>query len=158
MIIDDIKRLVLATSEHLPKHQLKLATAESCTGGGLSYWLTSVPGCSAWFDRGFVTYSNEAKIEMLGVDPHIIESFGAVSEETARAMAEGALNHSEANISISITGIAGPDGGSADKPVGTVWIAWAKKDNTICEPYLFPGDRQAIRLQTIAKALEKLLA
>src|SRR3990167_5136864 len=98
---------------------LLLATAESCTGGGLSYWITSVPGSSDWYERGFVTYSNAAKIEMLGVRSATLEKFGAVSEEIAREMALGALAHSKANVSIAVTGIAGPDGGTPDKPVGT---------------------------------------
>jgi len=157
-MIDTVKSLVLATAQVLKQNHLTLVTAESCTGGGLSYWLTSMPGSSDWFERGFVTYSNAAKVEMLGVNPKTIEEFGAVSAQTVREMAEGALHHSHADISIAITGVAGPAGGSPEKPVGTVWIAWAKKSTATQElVQLFPGDRQTIRLHAIAKALEKLL-
>src|SRR3990167_3251020 len=117
---DAIAKLAIATGIALKKHHLTLATAESCTGGGLSYWLTSVPHSSQWFERGFITYSNAAKIELLQVNPATLETFGAVSEPTAREMAEGALKHSQAKLSIAITGTAGPDGGTALKPVGTV--------------------------------------
>ncbi|OGT47839.1 MAG: damage-inducible protein CinA [Gammaproteobacteria bacterium RIFCSPHIGHO2_12_FULL_41_20] len=139
----------------LKKHQWQIVTAESCTGGGLAYWLTTTPGSSAWFDRGFVTYSNAAKIEQLAVDIQIIEKYGAISAETAREMAEGALTHSHAQLSCAITGIAGPDGGTAQKPVGTVWFAWAGTSlpTQTCLK-VFTGDRTAIRHQAIAFALE----
>ncbi len=157
-MINSLKVLVLEAAAALTQHGLTLATAESCTGGGLSYWLTSVPGSSDWFERGFVTYSNAAKVAMLGVPAKTIEQFGAVSSETVREMAEGALRNSHANISIAITGVAGPAGGSPEKPVGTVWIAVAKKGTPTQEQgYLFSGDRQDIRLQAIASALEKLV-
>lgn len=157
-MIDTVKKLVLETANRLKQGQLTLATAESCTGGGLSYWLTSLPGSSDWFDRGFITYSNTAKIDMLGVAAKTIETFGAVSAQTAKEMAEGALRYSKADISVAITGVAGPTGGTPEKPVGTVWIAWAKKGTASqAQVFLFPGDRQAIRLQAIAQALEKLL-
>ncbi len=157
-MIDTVKALVLETAQALKQSHLKLVTAESCTGGGLSYWLTSVPGSSDWFERGFVTYSNAAKVEMLGVNAKTIEEFGAVSAQTVREMVEGALRHSHADIGIAITGIAGPAGGASEKPVGTVWIAWAKQGATTQEHVkFFPGDRQAIRLHTIAYALEKTL-
>ena len=142
----------------LKKESLMLTTAESCTGGGLSYWITSTPGSADWFDRGFVTYSNAAKIEMLGVKPKTIEMFGAVSKETVQEMAEGALQRSHAQISIAITGIAGPSGGSTEKPVGTVWIAWAKPSSPLqTAKYVFPGGRQKVRTDAIKTALEKLL-
>ncbi len=157
-MINAIKSLVLETAQVLKQQGLTLATAESCTGGGLSYWLTSVPGSSDWFERGFVTYSDVAKVEMLSIRRTTLETFGAVSAETAREMAEGALKHSHADLSIAITGIAGPTGGTPDKPVGTVWIAWAKQDGaTIEEMRIFSGDRQDIRLHAIAIALEKLI-
>lgn len=157
-MINTIKKLVLDVSKELTQHGLKLVTAESCTGGGLSYWLTSVPGSSDWLERGFVTYSDASKVEILGVNPLTLETAGAVSEQTAREMAEGALSKSHADISIAITGIAGPTGGSSEKPVGTVWIAWARRDvPTLAEVTIFPGDRQEIRLRSIASALEKLL-
>ncbi|VVC76250.1 Nicotinamide-nucleotide amidohydrolase PncC [Aquicella siphonis] len=157
-MIETLKKLVLETARTLQERGYILTTAESCTGGGLSYWLTSVPGSSDWFDRGYVTYSNDAKTEMLQVDPVILENQGAVSEAAARAMAEGALRNSRANISIAITGIAGPDGGTAEKPVGTVWIAWSGKYfNTLAQHFVFTGDRQSIRLASMASALEKLI-
>lgn len=153
-----IEQLLLHIANQLKNNQLVLATAESCTGGGLSYILTSLPGSSEWFERGFVTYSNEAKIQMLGVNESTLSIHGAVSEATVKEMAEGALKHSRANLSIAITGIAGPDGGTSDKPVGTVWIAWAKNNTaTLTERYYFGGNRETIRKQSIMKAMEKLL-
>lgn len=157
-MLDRLKELVLQVSDTLNQLHLKLTTAESCTGGGLSYWLTSVPGSSAWFDRGFVTYSNSAKMEMLDVNEETLATEGAVSEMAAREMAEGAYAHSEAELSIAITGIAGPDGGIHEKPVGTVWIAWTiQNKSTYCKSFLFTGDRQQIRIQAMASALEQLL-
>ncbi|MBV9575008.1 MAG: CinA family protein [Gammaproteobacteria bacterium] len=157
-MIEKIKQLVLETAEILTQQQLMLATAESCTGGGLSYWLTSVPGSSAWFDRGFVTYSNAAKIDMLEIETALLQQFGAVSQEIACDMAQKTLQKSLATVSIAITGIAGPEGGSEQKPVGTVWIAWGRRHHApYCEKNIFAGDRQQIRLATIAKALEKLV-
>lgn len=153
-----IEQLVTETSKLLLQHRLKLATAESCTGGGLSYWLTTSPGSSDWFERGFVTYSNAAKIDLLGVSAATLAQSGAVSAETASAMAEGALQNSQAEVSIAITGIAGPSGGTAEKPIGTVWIAWAQQDRpTQTECYVFTGDRQAIRTRAIEQALTGLL-
>lgn len=157
-MINTVKELVLEAARELKQRGLKVATAESCTGGGLSYWLTSVPGSSDWFERGFVTYSNEAKIEMLGIPDHTMRKYGAVSNETACAMALGALHHSHTDMAVAITGIAGPDGGSENKPVGTVWIAWTHLNTEVtAEVNVFPGDRQNIRLCSIAKALEKIL-
>lgn len=157
-MIEKIKQLVLDTARTLTQRQLMLATAESCTGGGLSYWLTSVPGSSAWFDRGFITYSNAAKIDLLAVAPLTLQQFGAVSRETVYEMAKNTLQKSRADVSIAITGIAGPEGGSEQKPVGTVWIAWAMRHVApYCEITVFAGDRQQIRLASIAKALEILL-
>jgi nicotinamide-nucleotide amidase len=121
--IRDLAKHVL---QKATEEALLIATAESCTGGLVAAELTAIPGCSSVFERGFVTYSNEAKAEMLGVDPALIEKNGAVSKEVAIAMAEGALKHSGASLSVAITGIAGPDGGSAEKPVGLVYIAAAK--------------------------------
>jgi len=135
-----------------------LATAESCTGGGLSYAITAIPGSSDWFDRGFVTYSNAAKIDMLGVEANTLGQYGAVSMEAAREMAEGALLNSLADVSIAVTGIAGPDGGTEEKPVGTVWIAWSKRAaSTVTQVFLFKGDRGKIREQTMVEALAGLL-
>jgi nicotinamide-nucleotide amidase len=153
-----LETLVTLIGQELTSRHLTIATAESCTGGGLSYWITQVPGSSHWFERGFVTYSNQAKIDMLGVNPTTLDQFGAVSEETVREMAIGALNHSQASISIAITGIAGPDGGSPEKPVGTVWIAWAARQSFV-QTHLghYTGDRVTIRTEVIQTALQKLL-
>lgn len=135
-----------------------LAAAESCTGGWLAQSVTAIAGSSAWFDRGFVTYSNAAKIDMLGVPATTLERHGAVSEATARAMAQGSLIHSRADWSVAITGIAGPGGGSPEKPVGTVCFAWAAKDAG-CEAQTcqFGGDRAAVREQAVRHALNGLL-
>ena len=134
-----------------------LVLAESCTGGMVAQTVTSVAGSSAWFDRGFVTYSNAAKIDMLGVSAQTLEKFGAVSEQTAAEMAAGAIKHSQAHIAGSITGIAGPDGGTADKPVGTVCfgIAQAKQYTTITQH--FTGNREAIRQQATIAMLAELI-
>jgi nicotinamide-nucleotide amidase len=157
-MMDELKKIVLETANVLKMHKLKLATAESCTGGGLSYWLTSVPQSSLWFDRGYVTYSNQAKTDMLDVKENVLEHYGAVSEETALAMAEGILLHSEADLGVAITGIAGPDGGTLDKPVGTVWIGISGKNfQTFAKRHVFTGDRQAIRLASMIMSLQMLL-
>lgn len=141
-----------------------LATAESCTGGLVAAACTDLAGSSAWFERGFVTYSNAAKTELLGVDAVLIETHGAVSEPVARAMAAGALARSAARLSVAITGIAGPTGGSADKPVGTVWFGWGARvgaDTPLllrAERLLLPGDRAAVRAAATEHALRGLLA
>lgn len=133
---------------------LRIATAESCTGGLIAAGLTAFAGSSDVFERGFVTYSNEAKVDLLGVPAELIAAHGAVSAEVARAMAEGALAHSHADIAVSVTGIAGPGGGSADKPVGLVYIGSARRDSTVTtERHLFSGDRAAIRRKAGAAAL-----
>ena len=121
---------ILATQvgEALKAHGLMLATAESCTGGGVAQAITEVAGSSAWFERGFVTYSNLSKQQMLGVRESTLMQHGAVSEMTVREMVEGALKHSNAQVALAVSGIAGPDGGTPDKPVGTVWFAWGLKD------------------------------
>lgn len=135
-----------------------LTTAESCTGGWVSQCITDVPGSSEWFDRGFVTYSNESKTEMLGVSPETLATYGAVSEATVRAMAEGALKHSRADIAVAISGIAGPDGGSWEKPVGTVWFAWQRVGQP-CRTHreCFSGDRREIRRQAVEAVLWGIL-
>jgi nicotinamide-nucleotide amidase len=136
-----------------------LTAAESCTGGWLAQSVTAIAGSSAWFDRGFVTYSNAAKVEMLAVPETTLARHGAVSEATARAMAQGALKHSRADWSVAITGVAGPSGGSPEKPVGTVCFAWAGKAAG-CEAQTchFAGDRAAVRKQSVCHALKGLLA
>ena len=140
----------------------KIALAESCTGGLLAAHLTSLAGSSDWFERGFITYSNQAKEESIGVPKEVIERYGAVSEEVAKAMAEGVLNHSLAQISAAITGIAGPGGGSANKPVGMVCFAWGiqvdDQIQTRSQTKQFSGDRQSIREQACVYAIESLLA
>ncbi|MEW6165786.1 MAG: nicotinamide-nucleotide amidohydrolase family protein [Pseudomonadota bacterium] len=138
---------------------LAIATAESCTGGWVAQVITHTAGSSGWFDRGFVTYTNAAKTDMLGVRMDTIETFGAVSLETACEMASGALKRSAAAISLAITGIAGPTGGSPEKPVGTVCFAWCLRDGPpSCERRLFDGDRETIRRQSVVHALSGLLA
>ena len=142
----------------LAERGLKLALAESCTGGGLAEEITAVAGSSQWFDRGFVTYSNAAKIEMLGVKPETLEQYGAVSEQAAKEMALGAIYHSNADISLSITGIAGPGGGTKEKPVGIVWFGMAHRDGR-CEARLghFTSGRKHVRSSAICFALQWLL-
>jgi nicotinamide-nucleotide amidase len=135
-----------------------LAAAESCTGGWIGQAVTMVPGSSAWFDRGFVTYTNDAKQQMLGVSADSLRRFGAVSETVVREMANGALNRSRAQVAVAVSGVAGPDGGSADKPVGTVWIAWTGDAGAGGEQrFAFAGDRDAVRRQAVIAALEGLL-
>ncbi len=146
----------------LSRHKATLCTAESCTGGLVSAALTAIPGSSAGFERGYVTYSNAAKQACLGVPHSVLEETGAVSESTAQAMAEGALQHSQADYALAITGLAGPEGGTADKPVGTVCFAWAGKDkSTHTATHQFGGDREAVRLQaalTALRGVERVLA
>jgi nicotinamide-nucleotide amidase len=134
-----------------------LATAESCTGGMIAAALTDIAGSSAAVERGFVTYSNAAKAELLGVDPQVINAKGAVSSEVAEAMAEGALARSHADVAVSVTGIAGPDGGSEQKPVGLVWFGLSAGDRTTTEKKVFSGDRAAVRRQAVEHALDLLL-
>jgi nicotinamide-nucleotide amidase len=155
-------------AEVLQQHGWMLATAESCTGGMIAAHCTDLSGSSHWFERGFVTYSNEAKQEMLGVKSSLIAEHGAVSEGVAKAMALGAMRHSRAQVTVAVTGVAGPTGGSADKPVGTVWFAWATPSDA--GPTLgaetawiktdvmhFNGDRAAVREATVRHALKTLL-
>ncbi len=135
-----------------------LTTAESCTGGWIAKVVTDVPGSSGWFEHGFVSYSNSAKQALLGVTSATLEQHGAVSAETVAEMAQGALRHSRADLAVAVSGVAGPDGGSPDKPVGTVWLAWAVRDGPMrTRRQVFPGDREAVRRQTVAIALEGLL-
>ncbi len=137
---------------------LKLASAESCTGGWLAKIITDIPGSSAWFTGSVVSYSNEAKQSLLGVEKNTLNEFGAVSGETVLEMSDGLFSHTDADVVISISGIAGPDGGSEDKPVGLVWLSWGKRDKTIfANPFNFNGDREAVRKQSIKQALNSLL-
>lgn len=155
--MDDLALLATELGAALKARGLMLVLAESCTGGLASAAITEIPGSSAWFERGFVTYSNEAKMEMLGVTAKTLEKFGAVSEETARELALGALKNSHANVAISITGIAGPDGGTPEKPVGTVCFAWKFDDNIVSTTKKISGNRQQIRHLSVETALRELL-
>jgi nicotinamide-nucleotide amidase len=155
---DTLKVLARRIGERLKERDLKLVTAESCTGGWISQAVTSVSGSSAWFDRGFVTYSNEAKKELLGVRGSTLSRHGAVSRETAREMAAGALARSRAHVSIAVTGVAGPAGGTRAKPVGTVCFAWSRKRGAIeSVTRHFRGGRERVRRQSVAFALKGLL-
>lgn len=151
-----IFELAVEIGKQLKARHWQLALAESCTGGGIAQAVTDVSGSSAWFDRGFVTYSNAAKVEMLGVKQATLNSYGAVSSETAMEMAAGALNHSAADLAVAVTGIAGPDGGTMDKPVGTVFIAWQLRGRDgVCVKQHFSGDRIEIRRQVIVFCLQQ---
>ncbi len=142
----------------LKTHGHMLATAESCTGGGVAQAITDIAGSSAWFERGFITYSNLAKQEMLGVAQNTLEQFGAVSEATVREMVAGALQHSAADIALAVSGIAGPGGGTAEKPVGLVWFAWGIKNKTcVAQRHYLTGNRAEIRVQSVSIALQGLL-
>jgi nicotinamide-nucleotide amidase len=142
----------------LTEQKLTLAVAESCTGGGLCQALTDIPGSSAWFDRGFITYSNQAKIEMLGVSSTLLEQYGAVSFEAARAMVEGVHGQSNAELAIAITGIAGPDGGTAEKPVGTVFFGIGQKGQAVkIDKRRFKGGREEVRARSVEFVLKALL-
>lgn len=152
--MSELIKLAKEFGDYLVSKRLKCVTAESCTGGGLAAAITEISGSSAWFDRGFVTYSNESKTEMLGVPKELIDQYGAVSEEVARAMVNGAIERSGADVGISITGIAGPSGGSPEKPVGLVWFAWMCSGSLIAESRIFSGDRQAIRKAALQFALK----
>ncbi len=168
-----MQALAKRLGDRLEQRGYKLATAESCTGGWLAQVVTSIPGSSRWFERGFVTYSNESKRELLGVKEETLLRYGAVSEETAREMAEGALKHSHAEVAIAITGIAGPargerpgmdaslrseEGGTLEKPVGTVWLAWAGGgEPTRSALRHFAGNRETVRCEAVKAALEGLL-
>jgi nicotinamide-nucleotide amidase len=154
-----VSALVQRLAAALLARRWLLATAESCTGGLIAAACTGLAGSSEWFDRGFVTYSNEAKQDMLGVDAGLIRRHGAVSREVALAMAAGALLHSRAHVAVAVTGIAGPGGGTPDKPVGTVWLATAVDDGAAQALHLqLPGDRAAVRQATVQQALQRLLA
>jgi nicotinamide-nucleotide amidase len=154
---EDTLRLCTELATRLVDTGRMLATAESCTGGLIAAACTDLSGSSNWFERGFVTYSNAAKSESLGVDPALIAQHGAVSEVVARAMAFGAIRHSNAQVSVAVTGVAGPTGGSAEKPVGTVWFGFQVDGQLTSETLLFPGDRAAVRDATVRHALRRLL-
>lgn len=156
---NEIATLAKQVGVFLSSRELKLITAESCTGGWVAQAVTSVAGSSRWFEGAFVTYSNEAKRSMLEVTNQSLVQFGAVSKAVVIDMTEGALNHSEADLAVSISGIAGPDGGSAEKPVGTVWIAWQLHEQpAIASCFHFTGDREQVRKQAVIEALKGVLA
>ena len=155
---DDITVMAQKMGRVAKRRGIMLATAESCTGGGIAAAITRIPGSAKWFDRGFVTYHNLAKHQMLGVRETTIHTHGAVSEPVARQMAAGALRRSQADIAVAVTGIAGPGGGTKDKPVGTVWFAWAAKGNPVqARMFRFKGDRYEVRRQTVAMALQGII-
>ncbi|MBL4727956.1 MAG: CinA family protein [Gammaproteobacteria bacterium] len=154
-----ISLLVQQLADKLLAKKLLISTAESCTGGWISQSLTALAGSSAWFDSGFVTYSNEAKQRLLNVPPALfsIDGPGAVSEAVVRAMTAGAIQGSRANLAVAVSGIAGPDGGCEEKPVGTVWIAWQWEDKGLARCFHFSGDRESVRRATVLAALEGCL-
>ena len=154
----DLARLAIDLGASLRRKRAKLAVAESCTGGWVSKCVTDVAGSSQWFDRGFVAYTNRAKQDLLGVSPQGLLQFGAVSAQVAKEMAEGALIRSNGDVALAITGIAGPDGGSPDKPVGTVWFAWAARGQTTeTRQMRFDGDRDMVRRAAVAAALAHMI-
>jgi nicotinamide-nucleotide amidase len=154
---DTLARLAVLAGARLKDRAARLVTAESCTGGWVAQAVTAVSGSSEWFERGFVTYSNDAKRELLGVREDTLARFGAVSEETAREMARGALEHSRGTIAVAITGIAGPTGGTPAKPVGMVCFAWAQEARLRSETRHYSGDREAVRRQSVIRALQGVL-
>ncbi|MDH3342512.1 MAG: CinA family protein [Gammaproteobacteria bacterium] len=144
--------------ECLKEKGVKLATAESCSGGWIAKVITDLPGSSAWFEGSVVCYSNESKQDLLGVLPRTLDEFGAVSGDVVLEMTDGLFERTGADVAVSVSGIAGPDGGSDDKPVGTVWLCWGKRDKTsFAHEYHFEGDREAVRLQTVEAALLAIL-
>lgn len=157
-----LQALAMRLGDTLHAQHRMVATAESCTGGWVAKVLTDIPGSSSWFERGFITYTNQAKQDMLGVPAAVLEKYGAVSEPTVQAMARGGLQRSQAHFSLAISGIAGPGGATADKPVGLVCFAWAEKREGD-EPkvwsthHIFGGDREAVRRQAVATALQEML-
>ena len=153
----DTLALVERLATQLQQRQWMLATAESCTGGLIAGACTDLSGSSNWFERGFVSYSNTAKTELLGVDGVLLKKHGAVSEEVAHAMAAGAVARSRAQVAVAVTGVAGPTGGTPDKPVGLVWFGFALPDGVRTEPMNFPGDRAAVRAATVQHALRRLV-
>ncbi len=154
--MDSITRLAQLLGERLRFLAAQTTTAESCTGGGIAEAITRIPGSSAWFEAGYVTYSNTQKTAQLGVDAGLFSHVGAVSRDVVEAMVRGACGRSGARFGVAVSGVAGPDGGSVDKPVGTVWLAWADGEQLFAERRQFPGDRDEVRRQTVKAALTGL--
>lgn len=155
---EDLYALAGKVGRQMQDRGRRLVTAESCTGGWIAQCVTSIPGSSRWFERGFVTYSNESKQDLLGVPAEVIATHGAVSAETVAAMVGGALAHSRADCAVAVSGIAGPEGGSPDKPVGTVWLAWQLRGTApVTRCFRFEGDRESVRRQAVMAALEGLI-
>lgn len=158
MTEDDVTRLARVLGRACKRRGVDVVTAESCTGGGVATAMTRISGSAQWFERGFVTYTNIAKKEMLGVSQRTLGKYGAVSEQVAREMAAGALRYSHADVSVAVTGIAGPTGGSREKPVGLVWFGWGVRGGAIqTRGFRFDGDRVAVRIQSVAVALQGLI-
>lgn len=154
-----LHQLAAELGDRLRLHRQMVCTAESCTGGWIAKMITDIPGCSDWFDCGLAAYSYEAKQALLGVRPETLTQYGAVSRETVLEMVSGALVTSGASLAVAVTGIAGPTGGTPDKPVGEVWVAWKRRGRyPTAEVFHFDGDREAVRRKTVAKALQGLLA
>jgi len=154
----ELRDLAEQLGECLKTKGLKLASAESCTGGWLAKIITDIPGSSAWFTGSVVSYSNEAKQSLLGVNADTLAEFGAVSGDTVLEMSDGLFARTNADVAVSVSGIAGPDGGSEDKPVGLVWLSWGKRDKSVfANPFNFDGDREDVRKQSIKQALNNLL-
>ena len=157
-MLDEITQLAANLGKHLKALDAQVTTAESCTGGGIAEAITRIAGSSAWFEAGYVTYSNRQKLWQLGVPNELFTTVGAVSQEVVEAMVRGAQVESNAQFAVAVSGVAGPDGGSIDKPVGTVWLAWGNGGTLISERRQFDGNRDEVRRQTVKAALEGLIA
>ena len=155
--LQNLTAITQQIGEILCKKNAKLTTAESCTGGGISKAITAVLGSSQWFEFGFVTYANTAKQKLLGVSQETLDQYGAVSERVVREMAQGAIQQSNADYAIAVSGIAGPDGGTEQKPVGTVWVCWQTPQQIWTQKFMLKGDRHAIRTAAIKNSLQQLL-
>ena len=153
----DICGLAEKLGRLLHKRGAKVTAAESCTGGGIAQAITAISGSSQWFDCAFVVYANSAKQKLLGVDQSLLDQYGAVSEQVVQQMARGAKNAAQADCAVAVSGIAGPEGGTADKPVGTVWICWLTPETTISKKFTLEGDRQRVREQAVKISLQQLL-
>ena len=156
-INQSIHAIATQLGERLLRINAKVTVAESCTGGGIAEAITAVAGSSQWFEYGFISYANRAKVQLLDVEQSLLDTYGAVSEQVVEQMATGALRTSNSDYAIAVSGVAGPDGGTVEKPVGTVWICWITPSTTRVEKYQLQGDRQAVRQQVIKISLQELL-